>query len=303
MRLIKTLKKKWGNKSNAAFPQENGVTYIHHAPSRGNIGDFLCSPRHYFTFHTPLQGLHIVGGGVFVGLAVDKLMRHNIPCDNAILWGAGQSLRSPEPLGEPVADLPYLDWAIRDRASVLSDERFVPCCSCLHAMLDVAPQSDRTLLFLNADPKVTAEDNMRWTQNFAQKNGWDLLFNNCSEQTFTAALHNSQRIITNSYHGSYWGLLSGRKVTVLGYSSKFIHLLNNVDLPADRMIKIDRGDSDSLQRQLASITDGDGLVLDHAAAILADCRQRNLAFADQLVAQHIFSEYTLKQRVSESCRP
>jgi hypothetical protein len=299
MRLLKTLKKKWFQKASPPLPEENGVTYLHHKPSRGNIGDLLCSPRHYFLFQRPIKGLHIVGGGVFVGLAVEKLKRNKIPGDRAVLWGAGQSLVDPEHASATVTKLPYLDWGIRDKASVQDEHHFVPCCSCLHGMLDQPAQSQQTLLFLNADPKITAASSLETCRELAEKNGWVLLFNNCSEATFEKALHASEHIITNSYHGSYWGLLAGRKVTMLGYSSKFIHLLTNVGLPTDHMVRIPRGDGPSLLQQLATIDQAPVLMLSQARDILNQFRERNLSFANRLTDQGIVAGYTLKPRVTE----
>jgi polysaccharide pyruvyl transferase WcaK-like protein len=50
--------------------------------------------------------------------------------------------------------------------------------------------------------------------------------NQAPEKDFMKCLAQSSHIITSSYHGAYWGLLSGRTVTLMGYSFKFKSLLN-----------------------------------------------------------------------------
>ena len=300
MTIVKRLKNAFSKKSNNTYPSMNGITFIHHNPGRGNIGDFLCSPRHYFTFDNPIPGLHIVGGGVFVGLAVEKLKRNRIPLDRSILWGAGQSLRNLEQAPEPVKQLPYLDWAIRDKDLVISSQRFVPCCSCLHKMLDTPLENKRTLLFLNADPKVTASKTIDTCKTIAADKNWSVIFNNCSEEEFKKALSHTDHIITNSYHGCYWGLLSGRKVTLMGYSSKFINLLDNFNLPANKLIKIGRGETKSLIVTLQEICDDSNAVqLDHAENYLHKFRAINTAFANRLIKCGAFSGYTLTSKASQ----
>src|SRR5690606_19836691 len=98
-------------------------------PRRGNIGDYLCSPRHYFSFQQPVEDLHVVGGGVFVGFAIESLKKRKIPFDKSVLWGVGQSLRELSAAAGQVSELPFKEWGIRDKDWVAA-EHFLPCVSC-----------------------------------------------------------------------------------------------------------------------------------------------------------------------------
>ena len=202
----------------------SSVTFIHHRPSIYNLGDDLCSPKHYFEFINPRAPMAIVGGGVFADLGLAALARHQIHPSNAILWGAGQSVKRSGHEPALVSELPYADWGLRDIDHLKDPDRFLPCVSCLHPMLDVAPQSDRTLLFLNADPRVTGVAEQVELQKLAASQGWDFLLNSCTAQQFESRLAVASRVLTNSFHGAYWGWLSGRGVGLVGYSTKFMSL-------------------------------------------------------------------------------
>ena len=299
MNFFKQIRDTFKNTSKQSYPVENGITFIHHNPGRGNIGDYLCSPRHYFKFNNPIKDLHIIGGGVFVGLAIDKIRRNKISFEKSVLWGVGQSLRDINQQTELIESLPYRDWAIRDKKYALSDKNFVPCCSCLHRMLDTPTSTNKTLLFLNADPKVTSSATIDFCNQIAKSKGWEILFNNCTEADIINALKCCDHIITNSYHGSYWGLLSGRKVTMMGYSSKFISLLDLFNFSDKKLIQINRGEASTLIEALKNINDETKAIqLENSADYLKTFRNLNTSFADRLITHRLFSDYTLTERVA-----
>ncbi|SEA10582.1 hypothetical protein SAMN05660420_01228 [Desulfuromusa kysingii] len=299
MKFLKKIIDAFKNTGKPLYPVENGITFIHHNPDRGNIGDYLCSPRHYFKFHNPIKDLHIIGGGVFVGLAIDKIRRNNISFEKSVLWGAGQSLRNFNQQTKSIDDLPYLDWAIRDKKYVLSEKNFVPCCSCLHQMLETPVSTHKTLLFLNADPKVTSSATIDFCNQIAMSKGWEILFNNCTETDIVNSLKYCDHIVTNSYHGSYWGLLSGRKVTMMGYSSKFISLLDLFNFSDKNLIQISRGEASTLIEALEEINDETKAIqLANSVGYLKTFRNLNISFADRLIAHQAFSDYTFTDRVT-----
>lgn len=78
-------------------------------------------------------------------------------------------------------------------------------------MLDYPTISTQTLLFLNANPKISPLAFREQYEALALDNKWTLLYNSCSKEEMAEALQNCNYIITNSYHGAYWGLLSGEK--------------------------------------------------------------------------------------------
>ena len=182
----------------------------------------------------------IVGGGVFSDLGLAALARHQIHPSNAILWGAGQSVKRSGHEPALVSELPYADWGLRDIDHLKDPDRFLPCVSCLHPMLDVAPQGDRTLLFLNADPRVTGVAEQVELRALAELQGWDFLMNDCSVKDFAARLTSASHVVTNSFHGAYWGLLSGRNVALAGYSTKFVSLARAMGLSERSIFKYEK---------------------------------------------------------------
>jgi hypothetical protein len=273
----------------------SSVTFIHHHPHIYNLGDDLCSPKHYFEFVNPRVPMAIVGGGVFADLGQAALARHQIHPSNAILWGAGQSVKRSGHEPALVSELPYADWGLRDIDHLKDPDRFLPCVSCLHPMFDVAPQSDRTLLFLNADPRVTGVAEQVELQKLAALQGWDFLLNSCTAQQFEDRLALTSRVLTNSFHGAYWGWLSGREVGLVGYSSKFVSLARAMGIDHRVMPRYEkprkaawiinwlRPESMSLSalmRQMA-LGGGSSRLLD-AHAVRQKFRSINLSFARRL---------------------
>lgn len=290
----------------------SSVTFIHHHPSVYNLGDDLCSPKHYFEFVNPRAPMAIVGGGVFADLGLAALARHQIPPSNAILWGAGQSVKRSGHEPALVSELPYADWGLRDIDHLKDPDRFLPCVSCLHPMLDVAPQSDRTLLFLNADPRVTGAAEQVELQKLAASQGWDFLLNSCTAQQFESRLAVASRVLTNSFHGAYWGWLSGREVGLVGYSSKFVSLARAMGIDHRLVLRYEkprkaawilnwlRPDSMSLSalmREMALIDDSCTRLID-PDALRQRFRNINLKFAQRQQEAGIVGAMVPRHRVS-----
>lgn len=274
---------------------ENGVTFIHHNPSRGNIGDYLCSPRHYFKFTDPISNLCIIGGGVFIDFGYKRLKLTGLKPKNSILWASGISIRPEKTIPNKIKSLDYRLWGIRDIDMLYDTNSFLPCSSCLLPMLDNNVSSNRTLLFINADPKVTSDTHIAEIKELSKKNTWTLLFNNCSESELIENFNTHSNIITNSYHGAYWGLLSGKQVVSIGYSSKFTSLAKIFNIDPDRVKSTKRGSGEHLISILKKLKlKKDSISLKDNKNILADFRQKNLDFAEKMIDEKLISGYKLK---------
>ena len=289
------LKKLFGKQSNLTpLPTENGITFLHKHPETFNLGDYLCTPRHYFSFTPAINNLVIAGGGALAEFGIKDLKKYNFKPSSAVLWGSGLSIQVHKNQSAFAKNLPYLAWGIRD-IDRTDDAHFLPCVSCLHPMLDQAAAETGTLLFLNADPRVTSQQQIQEYQDLAKQNDWNLVFNSCSEEEMASALQTSKHIITNSFHAGYWGLLTGHKVSLVGYSSKFISLLKAFGFDGSQLIPIARGDGKGLIGALEPITDDRFAVeLEKPEVYLNDFRQRNLDFAKQLETKGVIKQAVLK---------
>lgn len=275
--------------------------FIHHRPALRNIGDELCSPRHYFSFSGPRERVAIVGGGVFSDLGAKALQRARIPATAAILWGVGRSLKRKGESLHRISALPNPAWGLRDIDGVADQRHFLPCVSCLHPMLDQPILGEGTLLFVNAEARVTPPAMTVALRKLAAEQHWQFLQNDCSDEEMAQALQSCRRVITNSFHGAYWALLSGHDTRVMGYSSKFRSLLQALGLSPMPLHRYEKPrklrylmsllglDSKSLAQQACAMaSEGQFLHLPDSRAVLADFRARNLAFAAELVAKGLF---------------
>ena len=206
-------------------PMNDRLQFIYNQPPVRNIGDDLCTPKRFFSFTPTDRPLTIVGGGAYSDFALETLASRGISPSNAVLWGTGLSLQKHRPHLDRITELPYAAWGLRDIDRLADTARFLPCVSCLHPMLDAPILGNGTLLFVNADVTVTHRAERRRLVALAAERGWLFLQNDCSEAEMQSALQQCRRVVTNSFHGAYWSLLTGHEVKLLGYSSKFVSLL------------------------------------------------------------------------------
>jgi len=205
-----------------------GVLSVHRRDS-GNIGDMMCSPFRYFrtTGHLyeldiePLDALSpllsrredplvLGGGGLFAfEAAVNRLLsRYQGPM---IGWGIGRN----NPLvgrGSRIQTEKFTLLGIRDWES---GHEWLPCVSCLSPLFDLyraVPAQHDFVLYDHQHVRQPIEGHPRLTNacmNFSQ---------------VLAFLSSGETVVTNSYHGAYWARLLGRRVVVLPFSDRLLHL-------------------------------------------------------------------------------
>ena len=273
--------------------QSSNIRFIHQKPKFGNIGDDLCSPKHYFNFKAK-QRVNILGGGVEDSFYFNKIKTLGLNYNHSILWGVGQSIKNPT-TPHFIKELPFYSWGLRDIDSVHQDN-FLPCVSCLHPMLDLPQTDSKTLIFLNFDKKIT-DKNIQKTIQEKYKN-YIVLYNNCTLNEFIEAFQNSQSIITNSFHGTYWGLLAGKRITLIGYSSKFYSLYRMFQLNPSFIIKVNRGNGFELIDAIEmAIHNNYWQQLNNALSFKEKFRSINLNFAKRLSSSDLFEKIELKNKV------
>lgn len=192
-----------------------------------NIGDRLCTPDNYFDMQSS-KGLTVVGGGVW---NIEKLS-NNENAPYTILWAAGKSVRYPK-IPNKIKGLRFLKTGIRDILDLDDTKYFLPCVSCLNERVISPPTGNKTLVFTNANEEVSLSVHQK------QKD-YIYLNNACSIDVFLEKWAGCDRVITNSYHGIYWSLLTGRKVAPYGYSSKFTNVtaLFGIDFPKENLYSV-----------------------------------------------------------------
>jgi hypothetical protein len=192
-----------------------------------NIGDVLCTPDNYFFIESD-KDIIIVGGGVW---NIEKLSKDNDAL-KTIIWSAGRSIRFPK-TSTKLPNLTFLKSGFRDILDLTDLSHFLPCVSCLNEDIIKEPKGSKTLVFTNSNEIVSHSIETK-------RDDWIYLTNSCSKSDFLNAWEKSDKVITNSYHGIYWSLLTGREVSPYGYSSKFTNVtaLFGIDFPKDNLYDV-----------------------------------------------------------------
>lgn len=264
----------------------NGKVDFLHYDKTGNIGDLLCSPRHYFDFEADRDTV-IVGGGASNSFFASRARRHRARL--RVGWGIGQSWRYDEPPGflqRSISQLKrrfcYDRLSTRDPLLATPALPLVPCVSAFHAITEI-PCGDETGIFINANQSVsgkTAAD--RGALEAAFRGPVVRALNGGDVAAFAEAFRRTGLLVTNSYHAAYWGLLSGRRVHVIGYSSKFSNLVALFGMDPGRVIAVERGNVEELERSILSCPDREPLQCADPAATRKRFREYNLEFAGSL---------------------
>ena len=281
------------------MPREN-IHFRRNRPAHFNLGDFLCTPLHYFDFDVNeyqtqvfLRGkAHktILGGGAYNDLGVGQ----DVDFGQTVAWGLGSSQHGPDSLPTNADDLPYLLYGVRDPDAVSEDGKILPCVSCLHPLV-MLPPGAATNVFLNFDHGITNMGQARQHSLFQGPSALGLYTNNLPELAFMKAFSESGRIITNSFHVAYWSLLSGRRVSIIGYSSKFRSLLKLVGLSPALQSYYSVSDQAALIDSIGKIVGADEFYsLPKHGSLRDDCIQRNLRFAQRCVDIGFVRTFALK---------
>ncbi|RWO64620.1 MAG: hypothetical protein EOS17_28005 [Mesorhizobium sp.] len=272
---------------------EATLSFVHAWPPTFNIGDYLSSPRHYFDFkcHSPSESgfsrILILGGGAFndFGAYASSL----VESDRKVAWGVGQSIQPLNGFGELSSSIStdFSFFGSRDRALAVSNSTLVPCASVMGDIVDILPGTALGV-FLNRNPAASGQ--AVFDVLSAIEPNVIVGTNSMSEPEFRSKFALTGKIITNSYHVAYWGLLSGRQVALIGYSSKFTSLFDLLQLPADVTL-YQRGDAAGLSGAIKRVLDGELFsCLPLSTETKLAFRQTNISYAERLVAAGLFRE-------------
>lgn len=262
------------------------VAFMHYRTSVFNLGDYLSSPRHYFRF-TPRAGgrpVAVVGGGVFGRYERIRVPGAPIDIDNRarVAWAVGLSLKGADGGGiERLAEMARSFDAVSTRDPDHTSEAvtFCPCSSVLNGIVDIPP-GERTGILLNFDPRASGRNALAMLATFR-----DVVVgvNAVSERDFRRHFGRCGRIVTNSYHTAFWGLLSGREVAIVGFSSKYDSIRAMFDLPLPPR-HYAMGNAESLRSAIAgALAEGPFARLDDAPGWRRRFRELNLRYAARLV--------------------
>lgn len=202
--------------------KKESITFINYLAVK-NIGDKFSSPTLYFNFNDYLYADHlavinqkvkltdtiIIGGGVFLK---PFLMKYIEDLNKKIIcWGIG--LFQHEKLDFKNFKLIGLRDFNREEINNIN-VFYCPCVSCMNTIFDKNFTIKNEVVAYLHKIKTTEED---------YKNLHNIPFktNEDNFQEVINFLGTANYIVTNSYHGVYWGTLLGKKVIAIPYNSKF----------------------------------------------------------------------------------
>lgn len=214
----------------AGFKNTRKLHFLHHF-DRPNQGDVLSGPYHYFNFPEhdciswdesiikgkPIKKAEsfdvIMGGGIYFlrnKPRLDKLMKG---ATNFIGWGLGLDTRVN--LDEYIERFSLL--GTREKKSHYIDNQkvfYVPCVSCMHGFFDGFLSND---LVEDSVKGVAVHLNHGFNKNeiLTHFKSYDVTYTTSSYEKTFKNISEAEVVITNSYHGAYWGLLMGKKVICL----------------------------------------------------------------------------------------
>lgn len=182
-----------------------------------NIGDDLCRASLYFDLPS---NINVIEGGTYV---------FGNETAEDVTWAVGRSVKPGQGASRPNGKAAL--YSCRDKTDNM---RFVPCPSVFHPIVDIPP-GDQTVLIVGGSDTIDR----------------DVSSVSCSValplESYKECFTKADKVITNSYHTAYWSLLSGRKVKLIGYSSKFTSLLKIFDIDSSNVIMYPKGDYDSFK--------------------------------------------------------
>ncbi len=185
------------------------LTAFRHFSETRNVGDTHAGPYRYFDFGKPVlqtadtgwteAGTVIYGGGLVWRMIQYHAKRGVLNGGCLVAWGIGlRGDLSARAVTEAHPDSPW---------------RHVPRPSCMHPFFDAVPEpTEEVVLFRHARKSegLLCPDGIPTQQN--------------QGGTLRAALRflaSGATVVTNSYHGTYWALLMGRRVLCVPFSDKF----------------------------------------------------------------------------------
>ncbi len=192
-----------------------------HLRSTRNIGDKAATPARWFDFgaatvqdfgaRIPPCDVAVFGGGQVFNQTTEALIYRATKARHRVAWGIG--LRSIKRQTTEYDIFRHHLALIGCRDEGIPGTVYVPCASCMAPRLTkLAAPIHEVVLYLHGVKSETVQ----------RPAGLPTRTN--LEGTFADAidfLASSETVVTNSFHGTYWAMLMGRRVLCLPFSDKF----------------------------------------------------------------------------------
>jgi len=246
--LLKSLKRKQSRRESLKRIREGnqfekGVVNLHRLNPQ-NVGDFYCAPHHYFESlknseidifgyrETDTEKLNhfvdsinnnslIVGGGGLLNRdSFEKQMKLFESLANkgkkVVLWGAGHNSKNSNNFKKlSKYNLDISQFGLAGTRDFSAPGEYIPCVSCMHPIFNENFDVTNELGIVFHSKSLKKESLIKKFSNIPSS------ANNTDLRKMISFIGSCENIITNSYHAMYWGMLLGKKVSVIPNSSKF----------------------------------------------------------------------------------
>lgn len=160
-------------------------------------------------------------------LVAELLENIKTPTAPRFVWGAGNNSSTnttdPTKLVWPKALAGYQLVGIRDYGTEYS---WVPCASCMHPALSKTYSIKNDIIFFEHKKQLIK------SSDFGNESIPRFINSGSNVEQTIELLGSANIILTNSYHGAYWGTLLGKKVILVGgpWSNKFNFFKHSVPM-------------------------------------------------------------------------
>ncbi|MEO0915347.1 MAG: hypothetical protein AAFY59_20570, partial [Pseudomonadota bacterium] len=153
----------------------------------------------------------VYGGGYIFSRLIKDLEADRAGGDIRVAWGVGCT-RAPDDPGYHAAAGAFTLFGVRDYHLAEAYE-YAPCVTCMHPFFEAPPEPDTEVVFY---AHALKSDNVVRVPGMAEANNHGV-----SLEAALRFIARGETVVTNSYHGTYWGLLMGRKVLCVPFNRKF----------------------------------------------------------------------------------
>lgn len=196
------------------------LAFVHYK-NTPNIGDLMCAPYHYFNFadaqsfdlsdEIPPCDAVIYGGGAIEPKLRTERIQDGVQAARKIAWGIGTSRRGKTTHGPLLDDLDLCGVRELGREVGVKNAFYVPCVSCMSPLFDKTfPITQEVVFYTHGVFSLPDTGEAPRATNRSATLEEALRF-----------IASGETVVTNSFHGTYWATLLGRKVVCLPFSSKF----------------------------------------------------------------------------------
>ena len=192
-----------------------------HLKATRNIGDRVATPARWFDFGpAPVQNLGetlppcdiaIFGGGQIYSHVLDALIHRSAAARHCVAWGIGLHSINRQTLRYDIFEAGLSLIGCRDTG--IPGTRYVPCASCMARAFDQPPTPEHEVVLYLHGHKSAALQKPAGIPTRTNLEG-----NFAEALRFIAS---GETVVSNSFHGTYWAMLMGRRTLCLPFSSKF----------------------------------------------------------------------------------